>query len=410
MSRGLRALVVSLAFVMALAATGCASQEPSPGNGPDSSPATGPATPGSSPTTSSGTAAWPDSIKGFRKPTSIVAPAEGSNLLYVTEQRGIVSLVKDGVRGRTPALDITGDVGSNGAEQGLLCIAFPPDFATKKYAYLDFTDKSGNTRICRVGVDPNDPEKFDPDSLETLLLIDQPYSNHNGGQLAFGPDGYLYIGMGDGGSARDPENRAQNKRQLLGKILRIDTESAPNKPGYSIPKGNPYAVGDSGRPEVWLLGLRNPWRFSFDADTGDLWIADVGQNAWEEIDMLPPGTGGANLGWALYEGDHLMNAKNMRRDGYWWPVAEYDHSEGASLTGGYVYRGRRYPGMQGLYVFGDFVSGRIWTLEADGENWKRRLAKDTQYAISTFGVDGDGELWVADWDAGALHRLGDLSR
>jgi glucose/arabinose dehydrogenase len=330
--------------------------------------------------------------------------------VYVTEQRGVVRLVKDGRMDAAPALDITDEVGADAAERGLLCIAFPPDYEAKGFAFLDFTDTKGDTRICRVRRSSSDRDRFDPSTLQTILKIAQPYANHNGGQIVFGPDGYLYIGMGDGGSARDPQNRAQNKRQLLGKILRIDTENAPPKADYAVPKDNPFADGASGRPEVWLYGLRNPWRFSFDPTTRNLWIADVGQGAWEEVDVVAPDAGGANLGWALYEGDHLMNASRMVRKGYLWPVAEYSHAEGESITGGYVYRGKRYPRMQGLYVFGDFVSGRIWTLDAAATEKKKRLAARTNYGISTFGVDGDGELWVADWNRGVLHRVGDLRR
>lgn len=400
--------VAVLAGVLAAAVlAGCAGPQ-SPGPRPsEETPTGGPP----SITETVPVAEWPDEIEGFEKPTSIVAPGDGSPRLYVTEQRGIIRLVKNGKLEDEPALDLRNEVGSSASEQGLLCIAFPPGYAEKGYAYLDFTDEGGDTRVCRIGRSSSDPDRFDPDTLQVLLRIDQPYTNHNGGQLAFGPDGYLYVGMGDGGSAGDPQNRAQNRRSLLGKILRIDVESSPAKEGYDIPKGNPFADGSGGRPEIWLLGLRNPWRFSFDPETGNIWIADVGQNGWEEIDTLPPGTGGANLGWALYEGNHRYKASSIKREGYWWPVDEYSRSEGISVTGGYVYRGRRYPDMQGLYVFADFGSGRIWTLEgrSDG-SFDRREVEDTDWSISTFGIDGDGELWAADWSEGVLHRIGDLSR
>jgi glucose/arabinose dehydrogenase len=353
--------------------------------------------------------AGPSTITGFDHPTNIVAPDDGSGRIFVTDQPGDVRIVKDGKLLPAPALDIRSRVGSAGTEQGLLGLALPAGFGAKRYAYLYFTDTSGNSQVYRVRVSTSSPDAFDPATMQHILTVAQPFANHNGGQLAFGPDGFLYVGLGDGGSEGDPGNRSQSLSTLLGKILRIDTESTPDAPGYRVPPGNPFVGRAGARPEIFLYGLRNPWRFSFDPVTGDLWIGDVGQNLWEEVDRLPPGSGGANLGWSLYEGDHLYKARS-RLAGFTWPVAEYSHSEGDAVSGGYVYRGASYPAMRGLYVFGDDGSGRIWTLAPSGTGWVRRLARTTSYAISTFGVDGAGELWVADWNVGAIHRLGDLTR
>jgi glucose/arabinose dehydrogenase len=360
-------------------------------------------------TTASTTPTGPDTISGFDHPTNIVAPDDGSGRLFVTDQPGVIRVVKNGTLLPTPALDIRSQVGSAGTEQGLLGLAFPPGFAEKRYAYVYFTDTAGDSRIYRVHVTTSSPDVFDPSSMQLILKVAQPYANHNGGQLAFGEDGYLYIGLGDGGSERDPANRGQDLTTLLGKILRIDTEATPEATGYRIPASNPLVNRAGARPEIWAYGLRNPWRFSFDPVTGDLWIGDVGQDSWEEVDLLTPGSGGANLGWSLYEGDHLFKATS-KLSGFTWPIAEYSHKEGDAVTGGYVYRGAAYPAMRGIYVFGDYGTGRIWTLTRLGTTWTRRLALKTSYAISTFGVDGTGELWVADWSAGTIHRLGDLSQ
>jgi glucose/arabinose dehydrogenase len=378
--------------------------------------ATSPAPPAPSPGVSSAATAsatptapaGPDAIDGFDHPTNIVAADDGTGRIFVTDQTGIIRVVKDGALLPTPALDIRSRVGSLGNEQGLLGLAFPAGFGAKRYAYVYFTDTSGDSRVFRVHVSEGNPDLFDPKSMQLILTVQQPFPNHNGGQLAFGPDGYLYIGLGDGGSERDPGNRGQDLSTLLGKILRIDTESTPNAVGYRVPRDNPFVNRAGALHEIWAYGLRNPWRFSFDAVTGDLWIGDVGQDSWEEVDLLTPADGGANLGWSLYEGNHVFKA-TAKRPGFTWPIAEYSHSEGDAITGGYVYRGAAYPALRGTYVFGDFGSGRIWTLARSGGRWKRRLALKTDYAISTFGVDGMGSLWVADWKAGTIHRLGDLS-
>lgn len=348
-------------------------------------------------------------IGGFNKPTNLVSPDDGSGRLFVTEQPGVIRIVRDGAVLKPPALDIRSQVGSGG-ELGLLGLAFPADFAKKGYAYVYFTDASMASRIYRIKVSSTDPDMFDPSTMQLILTVAQPFANHKGGQLAFGADGYLYIGLGDGGGAGDPGNRAQSLTTLLGKILRIDTESTPDAPGYRVPSDNPFAKRAGAKPEIWSYGLRNPWRFSFDAPTGDLWIGDVGQDQWEEIDRAADGgKGGLNFGWSLYEGDEVFKAKS-KGPGFVWPAFAYTHRQGISVTGGYVYRGAAYPAMQGMYVFGDYGSGSIWTLTRKGTRWAEKLARKTFYKISTFGVDGSGELWVADYSTGVIHRLDDLSR
>jgi glucose/arabinose dehydrogenase len=364
-------------------------------------PANGPSAPNAAAVTS---------ISGLGHITNIVAPDDGSGRLFVTDQVGIVRIVRDGAVVSAPALDIHSRVGSVGNEQGLLGIAFPAGFATKQRAYLYFTDLAGTSRVFRIRTKSGDPDVFDPATLQPVLSIAQPYANHNGGQLAFGPDGYLYLGFGDGGGAGDPGNRAQDLGVLLGKILRIDVESRPSSPGYLIPADNPFVKRGGARPEIWAYGLRNPWRFSFDAASGDLWIADVGQDRYEEVDYVRAGSkSGLDFGWNLYEGNHLYKATS-KQTGFTWPVTEYAHPYGECVTGGYVYRGSAHPAARGLYVFGDYVAGKIFTLERSHTGWTRRLVATTTWAISTFGVDGSGELWAADHTTGSIHLLGDMSK
>jgi glucose/arabinose dehydrogenase len=249
------------------------------------------------------------SIAGFTDPSSIAAPDDGSGRMFVTEQPGLIRVVRDGVLEATPALDIRGTVGSGGTEEGLLGLAFPRGFAAKRYAYVYFTAPDNASMVYRVRLRGDGTDRFDPATMQFILRVPQPYDNHKGGQLAFGPDGDLYIGIGDGGSEGDPNNVGQNLDTLLAKVLRIDTESTPDKPGYRIPSGNPFARKVGARPETWVYGLRNPWRFSFDPANGDLFVGDVGQNRYEEVDLVPAGShGGLDFGWSLYEGDHLSRA------------------------------------------------------------------------------------------------------
>lgn len=337
--------------------------------------------------------------KGLKRPTAIANAGDGSKRLFVLEQEGTVRILHKGALRPIPFLDIRSLVRSGG-ERGLLGIAFPTGFASGKTFYVNYTDRSGigNTSIdsFRVG---SDPDRADPATRKKLLGIVQPFANHNGGQLAFGPDGFLYIGTGDGGSAGDPHGNGQRKDTLLGKILRIDVRPGPTR--YEVPKTNPFGN------EIWAYGLRNPWRFSFDRETGDLYIADVGQNQVEEIDFQPAGAGGgANFGWNVMEGSRCFKKKSCKSTGLTLPVAEYYQGEGdCSVTGGYVYRGS-IEKLRGMYLFGDFCSGRIWGLKKSGATWSKQLLTDTTYSISTFGEDENGELYLADYDSGTIYRIG----
>jgi len=286
----------------------------------------------------------------------------------VVEQGGDAVVFEDGHRLGRPLLDLRGKV-STGSEQGLLGLAFAPRFPDDPRIVVNYTDPSGDTNVVSYRVSD---WRADPSSAKRLLFVDQPYSNHNGGDVVFGPDGRLYIGMGDGGSAGDPGNRAQNPDVLLGKLLRMDI--------------------DHPRPQIYGLGLRNPWRFSFDRETGDLWIGDVGQGAWEEIDHLPAGApAGTNFGWNLYEGDHEYNATSSAGPQFTNPVAEYSHELGCSVTGGFVYRGPSIPALDGRYVYGDYCSGRLWSLAPGGK--PRRLALEVP-GLTSFGEDPDGRVFA----------------
>jgi len=314
--------------------------------------------------------------------------------LFILEQNGRIVIYQNGEILSTPFLDITGEVGSSGNEQGLLGLAFHPDYPENGLFFVNYTNRGGDTVIARfhVSADPNAAEAA---SERLVLAIPQPFPNHNGGVLAFGPDGYLYAGLGDGGSGGDPLGNAQNIDVLLGKILRLDVDSGDP---YSIPSNNPF---DN---EIWAYGLRNPWRFSFDHLTNDLYIGDVGQNTWEEIDFLPAGSnGGANFGWNIMEGNHPY--KGSGQPDLIPPVAEYSHSEGGcSVTGGYVYRGQALPEWQGIYLYGDFCTGLIWGLIRNESGWQSKVLFDTDFSISSFGVDEAGELYITDLQ-GTIHRL-----
>jgi hypothetical protein len=309
-----------------------------------------------------------------------------------------------------PFLDISSLV-SSGGERGLLGVAFHPDYAHNGLFYVNYTNIAGDTVVARYSVSA-DPDLADPGSASILLTISQPFSNHNGGQLQFGPDGYLYIGVGDGGSGGDPGNRAQDLGLLLGKILRIDVDVDKNAADlYYIPLDNPFVgPGDGALDEIWAWGLRNPWRFSFDRLTGDLFIADVGQNSWEEVDFQPDtSTGGENYGWRLMEGNSCYNPPTSCNDGtLTLPILVYDHSAGCAVTGGYRYRGSKNPDLYGLYLYGDYCSGRIWGAQEDGlGGWSSRVLLDTNFSISSFGEDESGEIYFAHLAAsnGAIYKV-----
>ena len=344
-------------------------------------------------------------VSGLDRPVAITHAGDDSGRLFITLQAGTILIVDEQGVLDTPFLDI-GPLVTSGGERGLLSVAFHPDYAANGRLYVNYTDLEGATVVAgyQVSTDPNVVEAA---SATILITIPQPFSNHNGGQLQFGPDGYLYIGMGDGGSGGDPENHAQNLGSLLGKMLRIDVDTGPP---YGIPPDNPFIGHPNARPEIWALGLRNPWRFSFDRLTGDLWIADVGQNRFEEVNFqTAESTGGENYGWRLMEGDRCFNPAADCDDGsLTLPVLQYDHSQGCSISGGYRYRGEREPDLAGFYFYGDFCTGRIWgaSRQADG-NWSTAEALETALQITAFGEDQAGEIYVVDYraDAGAIYRI-----
>lgn len=343
---------------------------------------------------------------GLELPLHITHSGDGSGRVFVIEQRGRIRIIRSQSLVSRPFLAIEGRVISGG-EQGLLSVAFPPGYNTKRYFYVDYTRQpDGATVISRFRLTA-DPDQADAGSEEIILTIPQPFANHNGGLLAFGPlDGYLYIGMGDGGSGGDPNNNAQNPNSLLGKILRIDVESGTIP--YAIPPSNPYVSRPEFRPEVWALGLRNPWRYSFDRMTGDLYIADVGQGSWEEIDFRAANAvGGRNFGWRILEGAHCYNPPSgcVAPEDYSPPVAEYDHSQGCSVTGGFVYRGTLFPSMQGIYFYGDYCSGRIWGLRLISGQWETTQLLTTSHFISSFGEDEAGNLYLSDLTEGTVYAL-----
>ena len=351
---------------------------------------------------------WPElrvveMVDGLVRPAHITNAGDGSKRIFVVEQPGRIRIIQDGALSPIPFLDIAdGLVRATSNEQGLLSVAFPPDYNNTGVFYVNYTRRpDGATVVSRFSVSDDDPNKADPDSEEIILTIAQPFRNHNGGQLSFGlRDGYLYIGMGDGGSGGDPGNRAQNPDELLGKMLRIDVTSGLPVT-YTIPHSNPFTQTIPYRGEIWALGLRNPWRFSFDPATGDLYIADVGQNHREEV-SFQAGTseGGENYGWRILEGTRCFNPASdcVLPDNYVPPAAEYTHDDGCSVTGGMIYRG--------IYYYADYCSGRIWGLRDAGEEvWEAELLLQVDFNISSFGKDEEGRLYVADHNRGRVHRI-----
>jgi glucose/arabinose dehydrogenase len=334
---------------------------------------------------------WQMIASGLQRPVDL--QPDGSGRLFVIEKAGRIRIIENGQLLNEPFLDITDRVGSRGNEQGLLGLAFHPQYGENGWFYVNYTDGSGDTVLARFQAS-NDADRSDPGSEIRLLGVDQPYPNHNGGALAFGPDGYLYAGLGDGGAAGDPQGNAQSLDTLLGKILRLDVDSGEP---YAIPGDNPF--GD----EIWAYGLRNPWRLSFDSATGDLYIGDVGQGEWEEIDFLAAGSaGGANFGWDHREGAHDYEGGGPA--GMIDPVAEYSHPEGGcSVTGGYVYRGAM-PEWNGIYLYGDYCSGIIWGLFRSVAGWQEQQLFNMDVTITSFGQDENGEVYLVS-DSGSIHRL-----
>jgi glucose/arabinose dehydrogenase len=336
--------------------------------------------------------------EGLKQPVYVTHAGDDSGRLFVVEKAGRIVLLRDGVPASAPFLDISDRVGSIGSEQGLLSVAFHPQFSQNGRLFVDYTDSNGDTVISRFQASG---DSADPASEAVLLTIDQPYANHNGGLVLFGPDGDLYIGMGDGGSGGDPQGNGQNRETLLGKLLRLNVDGDT----YTIPPDNPWPNGGEAKPEIWAYGLRNPWRFSFDRATGDMYIADVGQGEYEEINVQRSGSGGQNYGWNITEGNHCFRSSSCDSNDTVAPIAEYDHSQGCSITGGYIYRGAAFPSLQGLYFYGDYCSGRIWALsETAPGSWQERELLKTDLSISSFGEDQAGEVYLTDL-GGTLYQI-----
>lgn len=351
-------------------------------------------------------------VSGLSSPLLATSAGDGSGRLFVVEKTGKVRIVKGGKLVSAPFIDLSQSV-SKGEEQGLLGLAFHPSYKTNGKLYLSYTDLNGTSVIREYRVSVSDPDRVDGSSGRTLLRVKQPYDNHNGGNIAFGPDGYLYIGFGDGGNRGDPGNRAQSLNTLLGKLLRIDVDKRTGSLPYGIPPSNPY-VGRSGLDQIWAYGLRNPWRWSFDRATGDLWVGDVGQSAWEEVDRALAVHGqnagrGLNFGWRAMEGTHCYQpSSGCVRTGKTLPLTEYGHTDGrCSITGGYVYRGQAYPDLVGAYVYADYCSGEIWYLDRGAARGTAAVrALDMSGRITSFGEDQAGELYLTD-AAGTVFRITD---
>lgn len=336
----------------------------------------------------------------FRSPVYLTSPANDARL-FIVEQAGTIRIVKNGAPLPQPFLDITSKVRSGG-EQGLLSMAFHPDYSNNGYFFVNYTDRNGDTRVERYKVSA-EADVADPASARLVLAIDQPFSNHNGGLVMFGPDRMLYVGMGDGGSGGDPHRNGQNRNALLGKLLRLDVDGDP----YRIPANNPFAGGAAGKPEVWATGMRNPWRFAFDRASGLLYIADVGQGEWEEIDVEPASAAGLNYGWNIMEGDRCYGRDGCDQRGLTLPRVSYNHSGNAcSVTGGFVYRGRAVPSIAGHYFYSDYCAGWLRSFRfANGSVTDRREWKipDIGHVVS-FGEDSRAELYIIS-EGGKIYRF-----
>jgi glucose/arabinose dehydrogenase len=329
---------------------------------------------------------------GLSAPLFLASPP-GDARLFVVEQPGRIRLIRDGALLPRPFLDIAPLVGSGG-ERGLLSVAFHPRYAQNGYFYVNYTDLNGDTRIERYAVDVADPDAADPTSARLILGVDQPYSNHNGGLVMFGPDGMLYVGMGDGGSGGDPQGNGQSLNTHLGKLLRLDVDGGDP---YAVPSDNPFFGQPGPRAEIWAIGLRNPWRFSFDAESGLLFIGDVGQNAWEEVDVAPADQPALNFGWSVMEGAHCLGASSCDQSGLTLPVHEYPNpDEGCSVIGGYVYRGTAIPEIAGHYFYSDLCDGRIRSFRYENGTAVDAVTRSVGDlgTVLSFGVDDDGELYV----------------
>jgi len=377
-----------------------ASASPSPSVSAQPSSATPSGTPGANDLTGLSIVLEPVAT-GFDNPLFVANAGDGSGRIFVVEQGGRVWAVIDGQRAPAPFLDISDRI-SSGGERGLLGLAFHPHFATDPRVFVDYTNVAGDTVV--ASFEPgHDADALDPASERQIITIDQPYANHNGGALAFDAEGRLLIGMGDGGSGGDPDDRAENGQELLGKILRLDVDAGGDKP-YAIPADNPFADGPN-RPEIAHLGMRNPWRLSIDRATGDLWIGDVGQGAIEEVDVARNGQLGLDFGWSTLEGTECYKPRDgCDTTGKTMPVAEYTHDSGCTVIGGYVYRGQAHPSLTGIYVYGDYCSGMMWAIDA-ADPGTPAVVNETGRTIGSFGEDEAGEIYLADLGSGEILQL-----
>jgi glucose/arabinose dehydrogenase len=318
---------------------------------------------------------------------------DNSQRLFLLQQSGVIRILRDGELLSEPFIDISSRIRSGG-EEGLLSLDFAPDFSANGHVYLYYSNRDGDTVLSRFIAQGN---SADPNTEEILLVFNQPSGNHNGGRIEFGPDGMLYLGLGDGGGAGDTDGNAQNSQTLLGKIIRLDVESTQT--GFVIPADNPFINDPNTRSEIWALGLRNPWRIAFDNLTGDLYIADVGQNEFEEVNFQPANSaGGENYGWNIMEATACFNSSSCDSSGLTMPAASYDHSEGCSITGGQVYRGNDYPDLVGRYLYGDFCTGRIWSLKKVQNNWQTEILRASGNGMFTFGEDQSGNVYLSASD------------
>ena len=415
--RAVRSL--SLAFLGTFAiACGSGTITPAPsGPGASQAPSTPDAAPSKSPNSSATSSAAPFDpnavdlivellVDGFDQPIDIASPGDGSGRVFVVEQPGWIRTVQDGQLVGEPFLDIRERIASGG-ERGLLGLTFHPGFPADPRLFVNYTDVNGDTVIAEYTLDGSG-DVADPNSERILIQIDQPYPNHNGGAVVFGPDRMLYISTGDGGSGGDPHGNGQRLDTLLGKVLRIDVDAAPTgQLPYAIPDGNPFAGDPDAEPEIWLTGLRNPWRMRFDGETGNLWIGDVGQGAWEEIDVAPAGVGGLNFGWNLMEGfDCFEPPTGCDETGLTLPVAAYGHEFGCAVIGGVVVRSADQPLINGAYLFSDSCSGRLWLLDASitGRQEASPIGA-TDRSVSSIELAEDGTVLATDRGNGALLRI-----
>lgn len=347
---------------------------------------------------------------GFSKPVDIsTSGIRDDQRLFITEKDGRIKvLLKDGTILAKPFLDIDNRVNSSANERGLLGLAFHPRYSDNGYFFVHYTNNSGHSTISRFEVNPNDENLAMPESEKILLVVNQPFNNHNAGDLAFGKNGYLYIGMGDGGSGGDPGNRSQNPKQLLGKMLRIDVNS--ENTSYAIPPTNPYANSTDTLPEIWAFGLRNPWRISMDTLLNELWIADVGQDRWEEVNVAHADRGGLNYGWRCFEGNAVFNFSTCNAGTSFYPpvhVYANQFNTGCSVTGGFVYRGNEIPELKGQYIYCDFCSGIFWGIakKEEGVYVNKQIGDFEDMEFATFGTDHSGEVFVAGLGNGNIYKI-----